>query len=295
MYTYDNAANREDLLDIITNITPSETQLMTGLGTSTATNILHQWLTDTLRTVGVNAFIEGTDASYSAVTNPTRLTNYTQIIRHAFRISDSERATLAAGMGDRIAYETKKELANWKNSAEFAVMRASLACGSGSSARQMRGIKSWISLAGGNYTSASGVSLTELRLNDRFQDCWDDGVQIDAVYCSMPIKRKISAFGTGLTKNVKADDRRLVNAVDVYESDAAKMVKLFPHRYVTVSGDVNYDIVGIQEDMWKVAYLRKPEVKERAITGDAMPMEVVGELTLECLNQNAGFWEQRIL
>jgi hypothetical protein len=114
MYTYDNAANREDLLDIITNITPKETQLMTGLGTSTATNILHQWLTDTLRTVGVNAFIEGADASYVAVTNPTRLTNYTQIIRHAFQISDTEREVLAAGMGDRIAYETKKELANWK-------------------------------------------------------------------------------------------------------------------------------------------------------------------------------------
>lgn len=295
MYTYDNQANREDLLDIITNITPKETQLMTGLGTSKATNILHQWLTDTLRNVGLNAYVEGADASYPAITNPQRLTNYTQIIRQGFMVSDTERESLAAGMNDRVAYETKKELANWKNNAEFAVMRASLACGSGSAARQLRGIKSWIGLAGGNYTSASGVSLTEVRLNDRLQDCWDDGVQVDAIYCSMYLKRKISAFGTGLTKNVQANDRRLVNAIDVYEADAAKMVKLFPHRYVTFSGDVNNDIVGIQEDMWKIAYFRKPFVRELAKTGDATKMEVVGELTVECLNPNAGFWEQRIL
>lgn len=35
---------REDLLGVITNITPRETQLMSGLGTSVAGGVDHQWL-----------------------------------------------------------------------------------------------------------------------------------------------------------------------------------------------------------------------------------------------------------
>ena len=34
---------REDLLAVITNITPRETQLMSGLGTTTAAGVDHQW------------------------------------------------------------------------------------------------------------------------------------------------------------------------------------------------------------------------------------------------------------
>ena len=43
--TYHDGALREDLLSIITNLTPTETQLFSGLGTSSATSIRHEWLT----------------------------------------------------------------------------------------------------------------------------------------------------------------------------------------------------------------------------------------------------------
>jgi len=78
-YTYDDKAIREDLLAVLTNLSPTETQLVTGLGTSTAKSTLHQWLTDTLGSVKTNAYVEGVDASYPTLTNPTRLFNYTQI------------------------------------------------------------------------------------------------------------------------------------------------------------------------------------------------------------------------
>jgi len=35
---------REDLLSVITNITPTESQLMSGFGTTVADGIDHQWL-----------------------------------------------------------------------------------------------------------------------------------------------------------------------------------------------------------------------------------------------------------
>lgn len=296
-YWYDDAANREDLLDLITNTSPRETQLFSGLGKSKAESIRHEWLTDSLKTPAHNAFAEGVDASYPGVSNPARLVNYTQIIREGYQVTDSEEAGLKAGMQSRVSYEDMKQLMNWKNDAEFALMRASLVCGSGSTPRSMQGVKNFINSGTVPlYTNASGVSLTEALLNDRLQDVWNAGAgEVDAIYVPMYLKRKISAFGTNITKNVAADDRRLVQSIDTYQADAAKLVKLFPHRYITVSGDTNYDIVGIQEDKFRVAIYRSPYTRELAKTGDSTNKEAVGEITLEVLTPKAGFWAKGML
>lgn len=293
-YTYDDASRREDLLDIITNLDFKENQLMSGLPTSKANDILHQWLKDTLKTPGDNAYVEGVDASYPARTNPTRLTNWCQIVRIGYSVSDTERVTVAAGeAADRYSYEAKKAMKEWKQDAEFAVLRGSLACGSGSGARRMKGIKTWLTLT----TSQSGTSLTEVMLNDYLQNVWSAGTEVNAIYAPMYLKRKISGFtGNASNKFIDIADRRLVNAVDVYQADAAKLVKLFAHKFVSgQTGDINYDLVGLNEEMFRLAYLRKPIMRELAKTGDATNGEIVGELTVECLHDSAGFLTQRVL
>lgn len=292
-YTYDDQANREDLLGIITNLDFKEYQLVSGLATSEADNILHQWLKDTLKTPGVNAYGEGTDASYQDRTDPTRLTNWTQIIRIPFSVSDTERRVVSAGFQDRYTYESTKAMKEWKQDAEFAILRGSMACGTGSAARQMKGIKNWV----GNVTSQSGVSMTETMLNDYLQAVWDDGTQVNAIYAPIYLKRKISGFsGNATNKFVNVEDRRLYNAIDVYQADAASMVKLFKHRFMSgQSGDINSDLLGINEEFFRIAYLRKPQMRELAKSGDATNGEIVGEATVECLHDNAGFLTQRLL
>ncbi len=286
-YVYDDGALREDLLNVLTNLSPKQTQLVTGLGTAKADSIRHEWLIDTLGAVKANAYVEGVDASYSTATNPTRLYNYTQIFREGYDVTDTERAVNTAAFNDRFAYEATKAMTEIKNDMEYAIMRGSLASGTGSAARYMRGIKMSVSLV----TSQSGVSLSEAILNDYFQNVWDNtSSEVNAVFGSMYIKRKISGFTAGTTKNLDANDKRLVNAVDVYQGDAATNVKLFAHRYVTVTNDTNYDVVAINEDMFKIAYLRKPFTRELAKTGDSTKGEVVTELTLENLHYNAGVW-----
>jgi len=291
-YTYDDNAMREDLLGVLTNLSPKETQLVSGLGTSTAEQIRHEWLIDTLNSVKTNAYTEGVDASFQDLTNPARIVNYTQIFREPFRVSDTERAVNTAAFNDRYAYEATKALAELKNDMEYALMRGSMASGTGSAARQLRGLKRSLSLV----TSQSGISLSETALNDYLQLVWDNAAtEVNAIYAGMYMKRKISGFTGGATKNVDVADRRLINSVDVYEGDAARTVKLFAHRYVTVNGDVNYDLVGIDEDMFKTAYLRKPFQREIPRTGDAAKGEVVAELTLENRHYNCGFWGQQHL
>lgn len=295
-YTYDDNSRREDLLDVITNLDYKENQLVSGLGTSTAKDILHQWLTDTLKTPGSNFYVESVDASYPATTNPVRLTNYCQIVRNGIQVSDTERSMNNAAFNDRYAYEVQKKLKEYKQDLEYALMRGSLVCGSGSAARQLKGIKNWVSIS----CSSSGTSLSESALNDFLQLVWNNGTEVNALFAPMYLKRKISGFTSGTTKYTDVTDRRLINAVDVYQADAARMVKLFAHRFVTVSGDYgagtnNSDLIGINEDFFKIAYLRKPMVRELAKTGDATNGEVVGEQTLECLHQGSGFLLQNIL
>lgn len=284
-YQYDDKAVREDLLSVLTNLSPTDTQLVTGLGTSSASSVLHEWLTDTLGAVKVNAYAEGADASYGTLTNPTRMFNYTQIFRQGYQVSGTERAVNQAAFNDRFSYEATKAMKMIKNDMEFAVLRGSLACGTGSAARYLMGIKNFLSLV----TSQSGISLTEAILNDLFQVQWANGSETNAVYGGMYIKRKISGFTAGSTKNINSTDKRLVNAVDVYEGDAAKMVKLFAHRHMTVSGDTNYDVMGLDEDKFRVAYLRKPVTVELAKTGDSDRGEILTEATVECLHNHAGF------
>lgn len=284
-YTYDDQAMREDLLDIITNLSPKNTQLVSGLGTTTADQINHQYLIDTLGTVKTNAYAEGADVSYQNLTNPTRLFNFTQIFQEAFQVPGTERAVNTAGFQDRYAYEAKKAMQELANDMEYALVRGSLACGTGSAARQLRGLKQSLSLV----TSQSGISLTETILNDYLQNVWAvSSSEVNAIYAPMYLKRKISGFTTN-TKNIQATDKRLVNAVDIYNADAATEVKLFAHRYVTVSGDTNYDILGVNEDLLKIAYLRRPKVEEIAKTGDADKGVVIAEATLETRHYNAGF------
>lgn len=290
-YQYDDKAVREDLLSVLTNLSPTDTQLTSGLGQSSASSVLHEWLTDTLGSVKNNAAVEGADFTYPTLTNPTRLFNYTQTFTQPYQVSGTERAVNTAAFNDRYSYEATKAMKMIKNDFEYAVLRGSLACGTGSAARQLLGIKNFLSLV----TSQSGTSLTEAILNDLFQVQWDNGSECNALYGGMYIKRKVSGFTAGSTKNVNSTDRRLVNAVDVYEADAAKMVKLFAHRHMTVSGDTNYDVMGLDEDKFRIAYLRKPTTVELAKTGDADKGAILFEATVECLHNHAGFLCKEVL
>lgn len=296
VYTYPDLARRESLLDAMNMLEPTDTQLLSGIKQSGATNTLHEWTIDTLETVGVNAQPEGGDAPADAANDPTRPQNVTQIFAKTAKISGSETAdALNRVGGNRMSRELMKKMKALKNDIEFTLIRGTIASGAASnsaaSARYLKGVKQWITSNTSNY---SGVSLTETILNDIFQSQWNQGAEADAVYVPMYGKRKISAFTGGATKQVDVKDRRLILAVDVYEADAAKMVKLFPHRHVTTANEYGtttvsggFDLLSLQEDTWGTAWYRRPFTKDLAVTGDFEAKEILTELTLEARQQGA--------
>lgn len=284
-FTYDDPAIREDLLDLIVNIDPEEDQLYVGLAKHKATQPYHQWLTDTLAAVGTVAKTEGFDPSYAARTNPSRKANYTQIISAEFQVTDSERNSNTAGFKDRYTYEMQKAMLEWRRYAEYAIVRGSLVSGTGSAARQLAGVKAQITTLATNQGS---VSLSETMFNTYLQNAWNQGGNVDMILVGGTLKRRISTYTNTNTRFVDASQSSVNNTINVYDSDFGR-VEVHKHRYVTVSGDTNLDLIGIQKDKWAVAHLDEPHYQEIPRTGYSSKGMIVGELTLEALNEKSSF------
>lgn len=290
-YTYDNLAIREDLSNIIANVTPRETQLVYGLPKGTASQPVHVFTNDTLKTVGANALAEGGDGTFAKRTSPTRALNYCQIISEDIMVSGSDEKADTAGMSSRMSYELDKAVKEYANDLEFALMRGTLVCGSGTTARSMKGLKAFASTI---KTSQSGVSLSESLLVDLLDNGWVAGVNYKELYVGKVLKKRINAFVSSSTLNLDANDKRLVNTIDVMETTNG-ILKIFRHRYITQSGDVNQDLLALDPAHISIAYYRNPFVKDIAPTGDAEKKMLIGECTLEVRAEQAVGLSQNLL
>jgi Family of unknown function (DUF5309) len=147
-YDYSNSI-REDLEDIIYNISPTRTPFMNNVGRTSCDNTYHEWQTDILAAAdGSNAAIEGADAATST-TNfvaPNRVGNYTQISTKTLLVSGTSGAVDAAGMKTIEAYLIAKHGKELKRDMEKILLsnQGSTAGNSSSTARTLAGFPAWI-------------------------------------------------------------------------------------------------------------------------------------------------------
>lgn len=291
LMTYQDTVRREDLMDLLSDVSPDENPLSTMFGTSTAKGTFHEWTEDYIsRPSSVASSAEGKTTTYSDLTQPSRRTNWTHIISQSFRVSGTESAVAVAGMGDPYKYQQAKALRTWKNNLEYALLRSTAASGSSGVARTMVGISAVVT---SHYTNRnSGTSLTEDMLLDGIQDVWTDVGRdsvCDLILTTMPLKRRISSFTAGSTKNVDASDKRLTRPVEIYESDAG-VVRIMAHKDVrNAAATPGPELLGLREDKWRIAYLRRPFTEKRPKDGDYEAGEIIGEMTLEYLAERANF------
>jgi len=103
--TYDSIGLREDLTDIIYDISPTDTPFMSGSARGSAKATLHEWQTDALEAVdSANAHIEGDDIdTFPAVSPTVRVGNYTQISRKLVLIAGTLDTVDKAGRATEMA------------------------------------------------------------------------------------------------------------------------------------------------------------------------------------------------
>jgi len=299
--SYDAVGIREDLSDVITNISPEETPFHTKSAKTRARNTLHEWQTDSLRASAANAHIEGDATTAEARSATTRLGNYTQIFKNAVVVPDTDEGLDKAGRAREIAYQTLKIAKEQKLDIEKALFdNNARAAGNSTTARELAGAPAWLTSntdfgdnegadPTGDGTDARTDETTTLQAFDQtrfdgvMQSIWENGGNPDTVYLSAFQMNKALAF-TGNNNQrsaVQAGDERVVKSLAVYVTPWGT-VEFMPSRE-----NRSKDVFIMQDDMWEVAVLRPTKNIELAKTGDATKRQVVTELTLCAKNEAA--------
>jgi len=279
--TYDAIGNREDLTDIIANITRHETPLFSKLRKVSANATLHEWQTDSLSTGATNAQIEGADFSFTTPATRTRVNNNTQIFTKTAEVSRTQRKVSVAGVEDEMAYQLEKRMKEIATDIEAALITGTGNSGASGTARSLKGILSFMTTNVETGTgTASTEALTEDMYNDLLQTIWDAGGRPDMTLVNSFQKRQISSFSTSNTRYMDMDDsKKLTNSVAIYESDfGIQTIELDPFMTTSV-------VAVLQSDLWAIATLDGLHTTDVAKVGDADRMAIVGELTLEARNE----------
>jgi len=298
---YDAAGLREDLSDIIYSISPTETPFMSGIGKEKATAVLHEWQTDALASaVATNAQIEGDEIGFSAPTATSRVNNRTQISRKSVIVSGTLDSVSKAGRNNELAYQISKASKELKRDMESSLCaNNSPVVGDDSTARELAGLAGWIQQnndagAGGANGQVSSADVpgtartdgtqrafTESQLKSVIKKCWDEGGDPSMIMLGSFNKQVLSGFTGGSTRFDPAENKRLVAAVDVYESDFGAMT-VVPNRFQRAR-----DVFVLQPDMFATAFLRDFQLMDLAKTGDATKQALLAEYTLVSKNQKA--------
>ena len=299
--SYDAVGIKEDLSDVIYNVTPEETPFYSKSKKSKASNTFVEWQTDTLRASAANAHIEGDATTANARSATSRLGSYTQIFKNAVVIPDTDEGLNKAGRGREIAYQVMKTAKEQKLDIEKALFdNNARVAGNGSTARELAGAPAWLitntSFGANEGADPTGdgtdartdetttlLAFSQARFDSVMQSIWEEGGKPDTVYLSA-FQMNVALGFTGNNNQrstVQAGGERVIKSLAVYVTPWGT-VEFMPSRE-----NRSRDVFIMQDNMWEVAVLRPTKNVEMAKTGDNTTRQVVTELTLKCLNEKA--------
>ncbi len=297
--TYQAVGNREELSDLISNISPSDTPFQRACGKPTkADAVKFEWQTDALAPADTaNAQLEGDDVTTYQTSTPTvRVANYVQISRKTAVVSGTQESVTAAGRKSEMAYQLIKRTKELRRDMEAILLnnQASTA-GAAGTARKTGGIRAWLATntdlgaGGSNGGFSAGIvgaatdgtqrPLTEASFKGVLLSCFNNGGDPDTLMLA-PFNKQVASSWTGnQTKTQDTSDKKLVAAIDVYKSDFGD-IKIVPNRFQRAR-----DGLVLQSDLWKVAFLRPIRTVDLAQTGDAVKKMIIAEYGLQSQNE----------
>jgi hypothetical protein len=291
---------REDLIDVIYDISPTETPIMSTLARTKATAVFHEWQTDSLASAtSANAAVEGADGVSATISPTTRLGNYTQIVQKVVQTSGTLEAVNKAGRRSERAYQLAKASSELKRDMETIITaNQGRDAGSSSSARKLGAILSWLKTNTSKGTSGTdpttiGVStrsdgatrtFTEQLLKDEVAAAFDSGGNPTMLVVGSGLKQKVSSFaGIAAQRYMAPGDQptTIIGAADVYMSDFGTL-SVVPDRFMRTR-----DALLIDPEYMALSYLRPFQTNDLAKTGDSEKTQLLCEFTLEMRNEAA--------
>lgn len=289
--------NREDLSEMIYNISPAQTPFMSLIGRDDVENALTEWQTDTLAAVDLaNAVVEGDDATNDAVGPTTRVSNYCQTSDKVAVVSTIQNTAIkkAGRKSSEMAYQMVKRGKELKRDAESIILsNQAPAAGSAAVARKVRPLDSWYATnvsngaGGANGTSATARTdgtqrnISETLVKTVMQLAYVAGGEpkilmvgpVNRVNCS-------SQLTGGATKFYRVEDKKLIATVAVYETDYGPL-KIVPNRFQR-----DRDAHLLDPEFLAIGYLESPASQDLAISGLTRKKQIWMSYTL--INKNEG-------
>ena len=303
---YDAVGQREDLSDVIYNISPTDTPIMSSIGKTKATAVNHEWQTDSLAAATTaNALVEGADATSATMSPTTRLGNLTQIVGKTVQVSGTLESVDKAGRKSEKAYQLAKASAEIKRDIETIITanQAAVAGNGTNTARKMSSLLSFIktntSVGAGTTTAGAdpttiGVSarvdadttrtFTEAMLKEVVREVFASGGTPSVLMVSPALKQTVSGF-TGLAAQryqaPVSGQATILAGADIYQSDFGQ-ISIVPNRFMR-----SRDALVLDPEYAALAYLRPFQTIELAKAGDSDKTQILAELTLEVRNEAA--------
>ena len=299
--TYTAIGNREDLSDMIYDVSPSDTPIFSMCGRTKATNTIHEWQTDSLRASADNKALEGDDATTAVMSNTTRLNNICQIMTETAYVSGTQQDGMnPAGRKKEMAYQISKKMKEIKLDAEKAIIGLGpngnpKVAGNASTEREMADIYTYLTSnvevgVGGAVATGDGsdamtdgadTALTEAKVTAVCQDLFNNGGNPNTLVCSAAHKAVISGFAGNATRYVSTDDKKLVTSIDVYVGDFHSL-KIVPSREINGA-----NVLLLDAQYLAVAEMRGLHSYDLGKSGDNYKKHMVWEWTLEVKNEAA--------
>ncbi len=301
--TYTVIGMREDLSPVVYNIDPTDTPFMNGIARTTATQVKHEWQTDSLDAAAFNAVVESNDSTFPAVTPTLRPNNYLQISEKTLAVGGTLQAVTLAGRQAEIGYQLARLAKSLKRDCEFTITQQqtyNAGTVAGAAARKLASYENWITGdnanrdtvgAGADATITAGTpstdavtdgtqrALQENMLQSVIQACWTAGGDVNLIIAGPFNKRVISGFAGNSTRFDIGEDQRLTAAISVYISDYGE------HRIVADRFSRDRTVLCVDTKYWCMGFLRPFRETPLAKTGDAEKRLMNVEYTLCAYNR----------
>ena len=297
--SYSSIGLREDLENVIYDITPTETPFMSMGSREDAIAVNHEWQTDALAdAVTTNYNEEGSTLVAAEPAATVRLGNICQISLKTTLVSGTLDAVSKAGRKQELAYQMTKRSKELKRDMEKSLLnnQAKTAMAADSTVRKLGGLPNYVATnvsevgsgAGNGATRTDGTqrTFTETLLKATILAAYDNGA--DCKYLMMaPAKKQIfSTFvgvggASGVSNYIDATDQRIIGGMDIYVSDFGELA-VVPNRFQRAR-----DVWILDPEYYGVAYLRPFAQKEVASTSDGEQRAIITEFTLVVKNEKA--------
>ena len=307
---------REDLTEVIYNISPTEVPLQANVGRGSSAQTLHEWQIDELAAVDTsNAAIDGADFGTDSSDQAQRIGVYMQISIKYLAVSRRANIVNKAGRKSELAYQIAKKGKELRRDVEgIATLNQATLAGSSSVASLTGGLGAWIATNSdrgatgtdpalsnttyGQPTTAAGDgtprALSEADILGILRDAYIQGGNPNMIMVGPTVKQRISNYmfdqaNPQARVATQYQDQgptnrggvSVVGAVDVYVSDFT-VLDIVPNRFQR-----ERDVWILDTEFWEISYLDGYKTETIAKIGDAERRHILVDWGLASLNEAA--------